>query len=179
MNRRACGRIKAQTLVLAALVLMTASAAESQAPAPIPSKAGVAIGTLKAGSTTVTLAYAYAAGPIDSGGGKLYVIELTDQPIPDAAIAGEVKRGGGQGLLRSGKLSGLSMYVDETGFVQTIVPFVGELRGGKMMASAGRLPTFAIKAGQVTGQGAMTPDQTMQQAWSYAASFNATLRPIK
>jgi hypothetical protein len=178
MNRRTCGRFKAQALVLAALVLMTASAAESQAPAPIPAKTGVAIGTLKAGSTTVTLAYAYAAGPIDSGG-KLYIVELTDQPIPDAAIAGELKRGGGQGLLRSGKLRGLSMYVDETGFVQTIVPFAGELRGEKMMASAGRLATFAIKAGQVTGQGAMTPDQTMQQGWSYAASFNATLRPIK
>src|SRR5688572_6138701 len=84
------GRFKAQALVLAAWVLMAASPAESQAPPPIPSKAGVAAGTLKAGSTTVTLAYAYAAGPIESGGGKLYVIELTDQPIPEAAIANEV-----------------------------------------------------------------------------------------
>ncbi len=172
MSRR---RSKALSLSLVLLGCVTAGVAAAQAPPPVPAKAGVAVGTLKAGSTTVTLAHAYVAGPFDN----LYVIELTDQPIPEAAIAGEVKRGGGQGLLRSGKLQGILMYVDDTGFVQTLIPFIGETRGDKMLASAGRLTSFTLKAGQVTGQGAKTPDQTMQQGWSYAASFNAIVRPAK
>jgi hypothetical protein len=155
------------------LALMASSAA-AQAPVAIPAKPGVAAGTLTVGATTVTLSHAYVAGPTSG----LYVVELTDQPIPDAAIAGEVKRGGGQGLLRSGKLSGLLLYIGENGFVQTAIPFAGDVRGDKMLASVGSMTTFTVKAGQATGQGAVAADKA-NQGWSYTASFNATVREIK
>jgi len=156
--------------------LAAAAPAPKQAPALIPEKAGVAVGALKAGPVTVTLAHAYASGPIDSfgDGDLLYMVVLTDRPIEASAIAGEIKRGG-QALLQSGKLQGLALMVDAKGFIRNIVPYVGELRGNRMMASAGRLTSFTVHKERVSGQGSLTPKDTMQQGWSFAASWNATL----
>ena len=156
--------------------LAAAASAPEQAPAPIPGKAGVAVGALKAGPVTVTLAHAYASGPIDSfgDGDLLYMVVLTDRPIEESAIAGEIKRGG-QALLQSGKLQGLALLVDSKGSIRNIVPYVGELRGNRMLASAGRLTSFTVQKDRVSGQGALTPEDTMQQGWSFAASWNATL----
>jgi hypothetical protein len=146
-----------------------------QAAAPVPEKPGVAVGSIKRGSAIVTLTHAYTSGPFESGG-PLYMVVLTNGPIPEAAIAAETKIGG-QPLLRAGKLQGIALMVDSTGFVRNMVPFIGELQGNKMIASAGQLTSFTVRGGRVTGQGSMTADRTMDQGWSYAASWNATLRP--
>jgi hypothetical protein len=166
------GRWTVWTFGLGALTLMASSAA-AQAP-PIPAKVEVAAGSVTVGTSTVTLAHAYVAGPTSG----LYVVELTDQPIPEAALTGELRRGGGQGQLRAGKVQGLLLYVGENGFVQTAIPFVGEVRGEKMLASVGPMDAFTVKAGQVTGQHTVAADKA-SQGWSYTASFRATLRPIK
>jgi hypothetical protein len=107
-------------------------------------------------------------------GGMLYQVVLTDSPVPPEALAKEIARGG-QPMLKSGKLSGITLLVDDTGFVRNMVPFVGELRGSSMLASAGRLDSFAVTPSGTTGQGRKTLDQTVGQGWSYAASWNATV----
>jgi len=166
----------ASAAVLTVAVLTLASAVSArQTPPLIPAKAGMAAGTVAVGGTTITLAHAYV-GALPDG---LFEVVLTDAPVPPADIAVEVKRGGGQRLLRSGKVSGLSMLVDGTGFLRNIIPFVGKLRGGAMLASAGSLTAFAASATGVTGQGSMTPAQTMSQGWSFAASWNAVPVVVK
>lgn len=160
--------------VVTVVALSVVATARQGAP-PVPDKSGVAAGSIKYGTATVVLTHAYASGPFESGG-ALYMVVLTDRPIPEASIAAETKRGG-QALLRAGKLQGISLMVDATGFVRNMVPYIGELQGSKMIASAGRLASFVVRGGRVTGQGSMTADRTMGQGWSYAASWNATLRP--
>jgi hypothetical protein len=154
-------------------LVFAAAMVAAQAPA-IPAKVDTAAGSVTVGATKVTLSHGYVAGPTSG----IYVVELTDQPIPEAALAGELRRGGGQGLLRSGKAQGLLLYVGENGFVQTAIPFVGEVRGEKMLASVGSMDAFTVKGGQVTGQHVVAADKA-NQGWSYTASFSATLRPIK
>jgi hypothetical protein len=153
---------------------VVAVATASQAIPPVSDKPGVAVGSIKRGSATVTLTHAYASGPFDSD--NLYMVVLTDGPIPAASIGAETKMGG-QPLLRAGKLQGISLMVDSKGFVRNMVPYIGELQGNRMISSAGQLTSFAVRGGRVTGQGSMTADRTMGQGWSYAASWNATLRP--
>ena len=77
------------------------------------------------------------------------------------------------------RLSGISMLVDGQGFLRNIIPFVGDLRGGSMLASAASLTAFTASATGVTGQGSMTPAQTMSQGWSFAASWNAVPVVVK
>lgn len=161
-----------------ALLLLTAwvgMAPVGQLPATavIPPQVGVASGTVQAGKLNVTLRHAYASGPIDSGG-TVYQIVLTDSPIPPEALSKELERGGQQ-LLKTGKLSGIALLVDDTGFIRNMVPFIGELRGSRMLASAGQLQAFRVTPPHVTGQGRATPEQTSGQGWSYAASWNAAL----
>ena len=160
-----------------AVVLAGAAVAARQGSAPaIPGKPGLAAGAVQAGATKITLAHAYASGPLGEDD-PIYQIVLTDTPLPTNAIAKELERGG-QSLLRSGKVSGVALLVDASGFVRSMAPFVGsDLRGSQMLASVGQLAAFAVKDGRVTGQGALTTGQTMSQGWSYAASWNATLRP--
>ncbi len=165
--------MSAAILALAALVL-TSSAVSAQAP-PVPALPGIAAGTVTVGSTTITLAHAYVGALADG----LYEVVLTDAPVPPADIAVEVKSGGGQRLLRSGKVNGISMLVDGQGFLRNIIPFVGELRGGSMLSSAGTLTAFAASAAGVTGRGNMTAAQTMGQGWSVAASWNAVPVAVK
>jgi len=158
------------------LSIVVVAAAAKQAAPPVPDKPGVAVGSIKRGSATVALTHAYAAELVQFGE-TIYMVVLTDQPIPEASIAAETKVGGGQPLLRAGKLQGISLMVDSKGFVRNMVPFIGELQGSKMIASAGQLASFVVGGGHVTGQGSMTADRTMDQGWSYSASWNATLRP--
>ena len=158
----------AAILALTGLVFTGSTASARQTP-PVPAKPGMAAGTVTVGSTTITLAHAYVGALADG----LYEVVLTDAPVPPADIAVEVKSGGGQRLLRSAKISGISMLVDGTGFLRNIIPFVGELRGSSMLASAGTLTAFTASATGVTGQGSMTAAQTMSQGWSYAASWKA------
>lgn len=169
-NRRS--RIGACAAVLALASWTAATALAQQAPA-VPSTSGVAAGTVQLGKTTVTLKHAYALGPMDMGG-MLYQVVLTDSPVPPEALAKEIARGG-QPMLKAGKLSGITLLVDDNGFVRNMVPFVGELRGSSMLASAGRLDSFAVTPSGTTGQGRKTLDQTVGQGWSYAASWNATV----
>lgn len=150
---------------------------QSPAATAIPPKVGVASGTVQAGKLTVTLRHAYALGPIDSGG-TVYQIVLTDSPIPAGALSKELERGGQQ-LLKTGKLNGIALLVDDTGFIRNMVPFIGELRGSRMIASAGQLQAFRVTPPQVTGQGRATAEQTSGQGWSYAASWNAALQKPK
>jgi hypothetical protein len=43
-------------------------------------------------------------------------------------------------LLRAGKVSGVALLVDASGFVRNLVPFIGsDLRGGRMLASVSTL----------------------------------------
>jgi hypothetical protein len=136
--------------------------------------AGTATGVLKVGTRTVRLAHAYVAGPVSG----VYVVELTDQPIPEAALAGELRRGGGQGFLRAGKVQGLLLYVSPDGFVQTAIPFAGDLRGEKMLASVGSLVRFAVVGTQASGVGSLPAERTNQD-WSYDARFTATVRSVR
>jgi hypothetical protein len=104
--------------MLCALSVLAGVTALAQAPAGkaatgLPAAADKATGTLKVGATTVTLAHAYVAGPVSG----IYVVELTDRPIAEAQLGAELRRGGGQGLLRSGKVQGLLLYVTPDGFV--------------------------------------------------------------
>ena len=159
--------------VCAAVAIGVVTLAQS-APA-IPVKVGVASGTVQAGATKITLAHAYVAGPIGEDD-PLYQVVLTDAALPEESVGKELSRGG-QSLMRAGKVSGIAILVDATGFARNVVPFIGELRGNKMLASGGQLASFAAKEGRATGQGALTTAQTMNQGWSYAASWNAAVRP--
>ena len=70
----------------------------------------------------MTLTHAYVGGPIDGN----YIVELTDQALPEASLAAELKF-----LARAasaGKAQGLMLYVDAKGFVITAIPFAGEHR---------------------------------------------------
>jgi hypothetical protein len=158
-----------------ALGVPGAIAQPGKAATAVPAKPGTATGTLTVGTTPVTLTHAYVGGPIDGGN---YIIELTDQALPEASLDAELKFGSGQRLLRSGKAQGLMLYVDAKGFVVTAIPFAGEYRGNKMLASVGSLASFKVAAGQVTGAGKLTAEDT-NQSWSYQAQFTATVRPVK
>jgi len=148
-----------------------------QTPLPIPATPGVAVGTVKAGARSVTLAHAYASGPIDDFGEPVYQIVLTDSPVPPEALDRELRRFGGAPLLRAGKLSGIIMTVGQNRIARVMVPFIGpDLRGSAMLSSV-PLTTFTVQGGRVTGQGARAVGDTMGQGWSYSASWNATLRP--
>jgi hypothetical protein len=143
----------------------------AQALPAVPAKAGEAAGALQAGKTSVALKHAYAM-PVDDA----YHVMLTDGPVPADMLARELKLGGGQSMLRQKKVSGIFMIVSKDGFVRTLIPFVGDdIRGGNSMASVGKLDTFAATPSSVAGQGSRTLAQTMNQGWSYAASFNAAL----
>jgi hypothetical protein len=168
--------MKLQRTIAAALglSLLPALGAIAQTPLAIPTKLGDAAGTLQAGKTVVTLKHAYALGPLDRGG-EVYQIMLTDGPVPPGALAKELALGGGQSLLRSSKLSGITLLVDSTGFVRSVVPFIGDIRGEKMLASAGKLDRFSVAPAGITGQGRKGASDTMGQGWSYAASWNAAL----
>ena len=165
----------ARTLAAAlGLCLLHAVGAVAQTAPAIPAKSGDAGGTVQAGKTIVTLKHAYALGPMDRGG-QVYQVMLTDGPVPSEAVAKELALGGGQSLLRSSKLSGITLLVDSTGNVRNVVPFIGDLRGSKMLASAGKLDSFAVAPAGITGQGRKDVADTMGQGWSYAASWNAGL----
>jgi hypothetical protein len=155
-----------------ALGVPGAVAQSRKATTGAPARPGTATGTLTVGTTPVALTHAYVGGPFDGGN---YIIELTDQVLPEASLAAELKFGGGQGLLRSGKAQGLMLHVDAKGFVMTAIPFAGEYRGNKMLASVGSLASFTVAAGQVTGAGKLTAEDT-NQSWSYQAQFTATAR---
>lgn len=162
-------------VTVAALALGVAGvAAQSGKSAGSAPAVGTAVGTLTVGGATVRLTHAYAGGPID---GSNYVVELTDQALPAAALEAELKYPG-QRLLRAGKAQGLMLYVDAKGFVLTAIPFAGEVRGSKMLASVGSLPSFTVARGLVTGAGKMSAADT-NQGWSYQASFTAAVRPVK
>jgi hypothetical protein len=156
------------------LCLLQAVGAIAQTAPAIPAKSGDAAGTVQAGNTIVTLKHAYALGPMDRGG-QVYQIMLTDGPVASDAVAKELALGGGQSLLRSSKLSGITLLVDSTGFVRTVVPFIGDIRGSQMLASAGKLDSFAVAPTGITGQGRKSTADTMGQGWSYAASWNAAV----
>jgi len=165
------GRARAAVL---ALCLMQAVAALAQTAPAIPAKPGDAAGTVQLGSTTVTLKHAYALGPMDRGG-QVYQIMLTDGPVPPEALAKELALGGGQSLLRSSKLSGITLLVDSEGYLRNVVPFIGDIRGSKMLASAGKLDSFAVAPTGIKGQGRKGSGDTQGQGWSYAASWNAAV----
>jgi hypothetical protein len=165
-------RAAASTIALAACALATMSAMAQPAPA-IPVKPGEAAGTVVLGKTTVTLKYAYAS-LAEGAGEPSYQIMLTDAPVPPDVLAKGVATKGANGLLRSGKLSGISMLVSAKGFLYNIIPFVGELQGSKMLGSAGSLEKFAVTPAGLTGQGRMDAAGT-SQGWSYSASFNAAV----
>jgi hypothetical protein len=154
------------------IALCTVHALAFAQPAPaLPAKAGDAAGTLQAGKTSVALKHAYAMQFDDA-----YHLMLTDTAVPADMLARELKLGGGQTMLRQKKASGVFMILSKDGFVRTLIPFAGDdLRGSSSMASVGKLDSFAATAGNVSGQGSRTLAQTMNQGWSYAASFNAAL----
>jgi hypothetical protein len=174
MTTSARMRRLAVATVLGALWVLAAAPAAAQVAAGKATAAGTATGVLKVGATTVQLAHAYVAGPVSG----VYIVELTDQPIPEASLAGELRRGGGQGFLRSGKVQGLLLYVSPDGFVQTAIPFAGDLRGEKMLASVGSLVRFAVTGTQVSGVGSLSAEKTNQD-WSFDARFSATVRPVQ
>ena len=166
-------RLAAATSLFAVGVL-AATPAAAQVATGKSTGAGTAMGALKVGTTTVALAHAYVAGPVSG----VYIVELTDRPIPEASLAAELRRGGGQGLLRSGKVQGLLLYVSPEGFVQTAIPFAGDVRGEKMLASVGSLARFTVSGGQMSGVGSLSAEKTNQD-WSYDARFTATIRPVQ
>ena len=163
--------MRLSTLVLFILCLAAPTGAANQSKLPaIPDKEA-AVGTLTVGKTTVALTHAYVG--TEESGGTVYRILLVDRAIAADAVAKELQRGGGQTLLRTGKMDGIMLLVDDTGFVRTAIPFAGELRGSAMLASVGRLHSFTAKDGVVSGQGALESSQTMKQGWSYSASWKA------
>lgn len=97
------------------MLTLTGSAVSARQPPPVPAKPGVAAATVTVAGTTITLAHAYV-GALGDG---LYDVVLTDAPVPPADIAVEVKSGGGQRLLRAGKVNGISMLVDDRGLCGT------------------------------------------------------------
>jgi hypothetical protein len=162
--------MRRRAIVSCLTLLSIVTVAARQAPPPIPAKPGVAAGTVTAAGKTIALTHAYVGADADGN----YEVVLTDTPLPEAAIATEVKSLGGQRLLRQAKASGISMLVNSKGFVLNIIPFIGEdLRGNTMQASAGDLASFKASATSVTGQGSRTTAQTSGQGWSYSASWNA------
>lgn len=163
------------SLLTLAVAIVAASPAFAQPAPAIPAKPGEAVGTVVMGKTTVTLKYAYASGP-EGGGDPVYQIMLTDGPVPPDVLAKGIATKGANGLLRSGKLSGISMLVDAKGFLRNIIPFVGDLQGNKMLASAGSLDKFTVTPSGLTGQGRMGTADTGNQGWSYSASFNAATK---
>ncbi len=161
--------LAAVTLVVSQVCAASAVSAWQALP-PIPPKPGAAAGTVQAGDLVVKLTHAYVGLQEDG----LYQVVLTDAPLPAAAVLVEVKSRGGQRLLRTGQVSGISMLVDDKGFIRNIIPFIGrDLRGGNMLASAGSLASLTASPASMTGQGSATPDQTGVAKWSYAASWNA------
>jgi hypothetical protein len=167
MQSPAAARVAVFTMLVSTTIAL--AGAQSNLP-PIPAKPGAA-GTLQVGKTSVTITHVYVG--TEESDETLYRVLLVDRAIPAGAIAKELQRGGGQMLLRTGKLDGVMLLVDGTGFVRTAIPFAGELRGSSMLASVGRLQNFTAKDGVTTGQGALEASQTMNQGWSYAASWNA------
>jgi hypothetical protein len=176
MTRYGCGRRMLAMTVAGVLALgVPGLLAQSGKVAAAPARPGTASGTLTVGTTPVTLTHAYVGGPFDDGN---YLIELTDQALPEASLAAELKFAGGQRLLRTSKASGLMLYVDAKGFVVTAIPLAGDYRGNKMLSSVGSLASFKVAAGQVTGAGKLTAEDT-NQSWSYQATFAAAARPVK
>ena len=155
--------------LVTAILVGTTLAAQVKAP-DVPATAGVAAGTLTFGNKTITLAHAYVSGPEDAGG-KVYRIVLTDRPVPPEAVAVEVKWGGGQKLLRAGKLDGVLLNVDETGAVRVVIPFIDSVRGSQSLAMAGRLSAFTARDGVTAGQAVF--DKVRGQGWTLAASWRA------
>jgi hypothetical protein len=145
--------------------------AVAQTPPPLPAKSGEAAGTLQAGKTSVELKHAYAMGPVDDA----YHVMLADAPVAADMLAKELKFGGGQTLMRQNKLSGVYMIVGKDGFVRTLIPFVGEMRGSPSYGSVGKLDSFTATPSSVTGRGGRTLAQTAGHGWSYGASFDAAL----
>jgi hypothetical protein len=163
------------TALVMGLGLTAAAATATQSAPPVPQKIGTASGTVQAGTTKITLTHAYASGPIGEGD-PVYQIVLTDAALPDDAVQKELLHRGGQTLLRSGKINGIAILVDKSGFARNVVPFIGQLRGNQMLASAGQLASFAADEGRATGQGSLTAEQSSKQGWSYSASWNAAVR---
>ena len=158
------------------LASFTVTPSARQALPPIPAKPGVAAGTVQAGTLTITLTHAYVGLQEDG----LYQVVLTDAPLPVAAVPVEVKSRGGQRLLRTAQISGISLLVDDKGFIRNIIPFIGkDLRGSNMLASAGSLAAFTASAASVTGQGSVKADDTGVKKWSYSASWNAVPVAVK
>lgn len=149
-----------------------AAAVAQQAP-PVPTTAGTAAGSVQLGKVTVALKHAYvlAFTLFDE---PVYQVVLTDAPVPPDALARELARGG-QPLLKAGKLSGLSLLLGPDGSIRSLVPYIGELRGSQMLASAGTVDGFKATATGVIGQSARDSSRTMGQGWSYAASWNAAV----
>ncbi len=176
MAHSAATRCIAFPVLLAAACGASLFAAAGQAPAAIPAKADTATGTLKAGATSVNLAFSYAASFVNFGE-TLYQVILTEAPVAPDSLAKELLSRGGQPLLRGGKLSGIALTIGPDGLVRNMVPFIGaDLRGSKMLSSVA-LTSFTIVGGRVTGQAAMPIDRTGGQGWSVSASWNATIRP--
>ena len=155
--------------------LSTVAVLSAQGVPAIPAKPGTAAGTVQAGGATVKLVHAYASGPIDWGG-TVYQIVLTDAPVAESALAKELQPKGGLTLLRSRKVSGVALLIDDSGLIRNLIPFIGDLRGSAMLSSAGSVSSFAVRDGRVVGQHQRSADSTMGQGWSYAASWNAVLR---
>jgi hypothetical protein len=166
-------RAATSLFALAACIVAATTAFAQPAPA-IPAKPGEAAGTVVVGKTTVTLKHAYATGPSDRGG-PVYDVMLTDGPVPPEILAKGLGIGGAKALLNSGKLSGITMLVGADGGLRNIIPFAGDLRGEKMLASAGKLDSFAATSNGLTGQGRKALADTMGQGWSFAAGWNAAV----
>lgn len=166
-------RAAVSLIALAACIVAAPTAYAQPAPA-IPAKPGEAAGTVQVGKTTVTLKHAYATGPADRGG-PVYEVMLTDGPVPPEILAKGLGIGGAKALLNAGKLSGITLLVGADGFLRNIIPFAGDLRGEKMLASAGKLDSFAVTPSGLTGQGRKAPADTMGQGWSFAAGWNAAV----
>lgn len=159
-------------LGVAALTGVTALAQTAATPA-MPTTLGTAAGNLRVGSVTVSLKHAYALASTMADE-PIYQIVLTDAAVPADALARELARGG-QPLLKAGKLSGLSLLVGPDGSIRSIVPYIGELRGSQMLASAGSVDGFKATATSVIGQSSRDASRTAGQGWSYAAGWNAAL----
>ena len=163
------------TLVLATAVLMVGTTrAQVKAPA-VPERPGVAAGTLEFFNKTVKLAHAYVSGP-DNRGGNVYRIVLSDRPVPPDSLAVELKWGGGQKLLRAGKLDGVLLNVEETGVVRVVIPFMENIRGSQSLMNAGRLPVFKVSDGVVTGQATFA--KVRGHGWTLTASWHAKATPV-
>ena len=83
----------------------------------------------------------------------------------------ELKWGGGQKLMRAGKLDGVLLNVDETGFVRVVIPFIDNIRGSQSLMNATRLPAFSVRDGVITGQASYLKERG--QGWNLTASWRA------